>query len=117
MKTKIRGIKNTDKIMWLKLFPSDANIKKLQKIITSLDKNSYGLKAAHRTKDAFLPKYKEQINRDFLFFPRNENMYIIVNETHINVILRRDGKYFNRIKKELLKNLDFPKYKDKTKKK
>ncbi|GEM_PF-2673787 len=105
-KEKIKGLSNTEKVWWIKVSPTNRSIELLDEIMRKYD--SIGL-LIYDEKIGYerIPKIEECDNLDFKIINKyEESGYIIFTKNHINIILLKNCKYFNKLKEEIENNFE-----------
>ncbi|MBI2629225.1 hypothetical protein HYW74_04025 [Candidatus Pacearchaeota archaeon] len=106
-KGKIKGISHTEKVLWLKLEVNNKALKIVHEIISKFNDN-IGLEQFDDNLGNYLPlEYKYYQNTDYRFFEEEESLFLVFTETHINVILLKDSKLFNKLEKEFMDHFEF----------
>ncbi len=109
-KGKIFALSNTEKVLWLRLAPTNNSVKYINNILKKYDPFGKGLEDIDECSGKkFSTKYAIWKNREFNFFSDNECVYIFFMVDKIVVILRKDSKLFNDLKKDFLNHFELKK--------
>jgi hypothetical protein len=106
MQRKIISSSNTGKTLWISIKLDDEVIKKIQEIILEIDKNSMGLEEYDDKVGKYLPS-SEIVNRNYRFFNDEESLYLFFFQDYVALILRKESKYFKKLKKLFFDNFEF----------
>ena len=114
MKEKIKGLSHTENVFWMRVKPTPMSLRYIHWVLTD-NGDYFGL--GTESKEDFNPIYSNFINNDLRFFNDNECGYIIFTKTHINIILRKETRMFEKLKADFFKRFEMIKYNPKGKKK
>jgi hypothetical protein len=112
---KIKSISHTDKVLWIRVSPTSESIKKINQILTKFfphENLEYFDEELGENK--LETNYEYWKNSDMKIFRENEAGYIIFTETHINIILRKESKFFSKLKEDFSSAFTFEEYKPQT---
>ncbi|MEK6894293.1 MAG: hypothetical protein AABX10_02425 [Nanoarchaeota archaeon] len=106
MKINVTSLFDTKRSFWMKIKSSDEVIKALHDSLKSINENISGLETPDLenwcgSSDLHLKSFKEFNDLEFKFFENNEDIYIIFTASYCNLILFKDSKKFDQIKKTL----------------
>ncbi|MBR9704031.1 hypothetical protein GOV12_01360 [Candidatus Pacearchaeota archaeon] len=107
MKKNIISSSNTEKTLWIRLKRDVDIIKEIQDIIISIDNKTDGLEDYGDNVGNFLPLYNDFIGNYRKFFNDEESMYLFFFKDSVLVILRKESKYFNKLKKIFFDKYEF----------
>ncbi len=110
-KEKLISLTNMDKTLWFTVSATSFSVEYINTILkkySSID----GLEGCScEDMEKFSTKYRCWNNRKFTFFTGDECGYIFFMKDRIEVILRKESKLFNKLKKEFLDYFEFKKSK------
>lgn len=109
-KEKIKSISHSEKMWWIKINPTTKAVKFIHDIIREHSPDGWGLELSAKLTN---PTYKNWKNYETKFYNDLECGYLIFRKTHINLLLRKDCKLFNKLKKSILEHFEFVKTKKK----
>lgn len=109
-KGKIFWLSNTKKVLRFRINAASSSIQYINTILKKYDPFGYGLEDIDACSGKkFSTKYTIWKNREFSFFPDDECVYIFFMADKIVIILRKDSKLFNKLKKDFLNHFEFKK--------
>lgn len=102
-KEKIKSISHSDKIWWISVRPTPTSIIYINKILKNFDPQELGLEdCSCELGEKFSSKYNFWKNRGISFFVDNECGYIFFMEDKVNILLRKESKLFDGLRKAFL---------------
>jgi len=112
LKEKIKSLSNTKKVWWIRVSSTTQSLEYIDKIIKNFEEVKIGLDYYSEKGEDKKLKIEEWYDIDWKVEVTGEEVaYIIVTKSHINIILRKDCKKFEKLKEEFEKHFEFKKEK------
>ncbi len=113
MKEKIKSIVHTEKIWWIRVKPTDNSLLLIDKILKKYDPTGLGWGLEDYTCDQERKSerlvYNKWKNKSMNFYSEIESGYLFFMQDRIDILLRKESKLFEKLKKEFLKHFEFVK--------
>ena len=99
-----------DKTLWLRVSATSFSVEYINIILKKYGSAIDSLEGCSgEDMEKFSTEYRCWNNREFTFFTGDECGYIFFMKNRIEVILRKESKLFNKLKKEFLDYFEFKK--------
>ncbi|MEK6908821.1 MAG: hypothetical protein AABX23_02090 [Nanoarchaeota archaeon] len=111
MGIKITSLFDSKRSLWMKIKLTDDVIKTLHNVLKSINQNISGLESQDLddwcgSSESHLSGINYFKDKEFKFFGNDEDIYIIFTSNYCDVIIFKDSKRFDKIKKLFLEKFN-----------